>query len=334
MTDTDPGPLNSIARPLLELMAEAGTTELVRNGPDTMFLEVNGYWQRIARDVSAVFGPKYVRAFCSAVNAYNSGSLSFNTPFLSGYLPDPGRERIQIVTPPAVEATAFSIRRPSAVPFTLEDYLKTGVFGAIMETSDSRAGPSAVAEPGGCSPSGAMRIIRDAVLGRLNIVISGGTGAGKTTFLNSLASLVPDHERLITIEDTREIRLAQPNVLHLTTQRESDSYGFTELLQASLRLRPDRIFAAELRGAEAFTYLRAVNTGHPGSITTLHASSCLTARHQLILMLSQARTGLPLDTLDMMIGNSVDVIIQISRFGAARRITGLLYRGRYINTKG
>ena len=329
-TNQNPRAVNHFVKPITNLIKEANTTELVMNGPNNMYLEQNGQWHRITNEkITRLFTPEYINAFFSAVNGFNNANLSDQTPFLSGHLPD--GERIQIIIPPAAPAPAFAIRKHSTKQFTLQDYLEAGMFDDVTEDSpfpDQKTPQKAEKK----SPKDILQFFKAIIKSKQNIIISGGTGTGKTTFLNTLSTLISDQERLVTIEDTREIQLIQPNKLHLTTQREDTSYGFNELLESSLRLRPDRIIAAELRGAEAFTYLRSVNTGHPGSITTLHANTCQGAISQLILLLSQAKTNLDLPSLKHMINTNVDVIIQINRFQNKRRITGILNRGHYIVT--
>ncbi len=312
--------------PIVALLDAPDCTELVMNRPDSVWIEKGGQWQALPEQYQHLFDPGAIRPAFMAANSFNKGNLAFETPLLSGSLPS--GERIQIVIPPASEHSAFAIRKPGVQSMDLDMYEAQGAFNSASTAVDKDHQDTN--KPKKLRPERIKHFLIDQVKARKTIIISGGTSTGKTTFFNALAQHIDKDERLITIEDTREIKLLQPNSLHLLTQREATSYGFTELLQAALRLRPDRIFAAELRGAEAFAFLRSVNTGHPGSMTTIHASSCEGAIQQLLLMLSQANTGLPSDTLERYIRMSVDMIIQLKRDRGRRYIDSIYFDGRLI----
>jgi len=182
-----------------------------------------------------------------------------------------------------------------------------------------------------CAPNGgavSIRFIREDVKARKNILISGGTSSGKTTFLNAIAKEISNDERLITIEDTPEVELSQPNRVSLIASKGEQGearVGIQKLLEATLRLRPDRILLGELRGREAYTYLRALNTGHPGSITTLHADSPIGAFEQLALMVLQAELGLGRNEIMAYIKTVVEVVIQLKRTPSGQRIVSEIY---------
>jgi type IV secretion system protein VirB11 len=164
-----------------------------------------------------------------------------------------------------------------------------------------------------------------------NIVISGGTGTGKTTFLNALLKEIPEDSRLIVIEDTPEVVLAHPNALGLVavgSELGEARVGIDELLRASLRMRPDRLMVGEIRGSEAFTFLRAVNTGHPGSMTTVHADSPQGALEQIAFMTLQA--GLTLTRSDVIAyaTSVIDVIVQLSRIQGRRVVSSVTFHKR------
>jgi type IV secretion system protein VirB11 len=173
----------------------------------------------------------------------------------------------------------------------------------------------------------AAKLLRDAVKARRNILISGGTSSGKTTFLNSLLAEIPDDERLVLIEDTAELHLKQENAVGLIAARGELSeaqMSAEDLLIAALRMRPDRIILGELRGIEAFTFLRAVNTGHPGSMTTIHADTPQRAIEQLALLVLQAGSKLARDDVRHYVRESVDVFVQLERRAGKRRVAQVL----------
>ena len=173
-----------------------------------------------------------------------------------------------------------------------------------------------------------VEFLRACVLGRLNIVISGGTGSGKTTLLNVLSSFIPENERILTIEDAAELRLQQDHVLRLETKpRNVDGSGETtvrDLVRNSLRMRPDRIVVGECRGGEALDMLQAMNTGHDGSLTTLHANSPRDALSRLETMVLMAGMDLPLKVVRQQISSAVDLIVQQTRLkDGARKVTAI-----------
>ena len=166
-------------------------------------------------------------------------------------------------------------------------------------------------------------MIKDAVISRRNILISGGTSTGKTTFLNSLLAEIPPYERLVLIEDTAEMHLKHENAVGLLAARGDLSearVSAEDLLIAALRMRPDRIILGELRGVEAFAFLRAINTGHPGSMTTIHADTPQRAIEQLSLLVLQTGSRLSRDDVRSYVRESVDVFVQLERHSGVRRI--------------
>jgi type IV secretion system protein VirB11 len=171
--------------------------------------------------------------------------------------------------------------------------------------------------------------LNTAVICKQNIIISGGTSTGKTTFTNAMLRAIPADERIITVEDAREIELSNhPNRLHLLASKGGQGRAKVtaqELIEACLRLRPDRIIVGELRGAEAFSFLRAINTGHPGSISTLHADTPTMAIEQLKLMVMQAGLGMPPAEIKEYILNVVDIVVQLKRGEKGRRYVSEVY---------
>jgi len=249
-------------------------------------------------------------------------------PLLSATLP--GGERVQIVAPPATRGSlALAVRKHIVADLSLEDYEDAGCLAAVRTDAGSHTADSDTELRTLLAAGRTAEFLKEAVRRRKNIVVAGGTSTGKTTFVNALIKEIPRHERLILIEDAAEVRIEHPNALGLLAVRgETGEAKVTaeDLLQASLRMRPDRIILGELRGREAASYLRAVNSGHPGSITTLHADSPRGAADQLSLMVLQA--GLNLGRADVVtyVNSVVDIFVQLTRTAGRRAISQILMR--------
>ncbi len=169
----------------------------------------------------------------------------------------------------------------------------------------------------------AMLFLRTAVRSRVSIAVSGGTSTGKTTFLNALLKEVPEEERIVTIEDTRELKPITPNTVALLASKGDQGRAKVtpqELLEASLRMRPDRLMLGELRGAEAFSFLQAINTGHPGSLTTVHANSARSAYDRLALMVLQSGVALEKQEIIDYLKEVIPVVVQLARNPDGRRV--------------
>ena len=236
---------------------------------------------------------------------------------------------MQIVLPPAAQDLCLSIRKPSVVQYDLATY---EALGAFQNTSESKS-----ADRRECRLVEFLRqrqyraFLDTAIRDRQNMIISGGTSTGKTTFLNACLRAIAPHERLITIEDAREVQLIQANRVHLLASRGGQGRAQVtpqQLIEASLRLRPDRIIMGELRGVEAFAFLRAINTGHPGSIATIHADSPMMAFEQLALMVMQADLGLTRPQIIDYIRHVVPIVVQLKRGELGKRfVSEIYYRG-------
>lgn len=225
-------------------------------------------------------------------------------PMVDARLPD--GSRVNAVIPPlAVDGAQLSIRKFSEKPFDLH---KLAEFGAL--------------------PSRWIDLFKGVVAGKLNILISGGTGSGKTTLLNAMSAFISENERVITIEDAAELRLQQPQVVRLET-RNADLHGrgaigARELVKNALRMRPDRIIVGECRGGEAFDMLQAMNTGHEGSLTTIHANSCRDALSRVETLVGQAGMDISPLSIRKSIASAFDLVIQIERMSdGSRRVTSL-----------
>lgn len=257
--------------------------------------------------------------------------ISGANPILSAALPT--GERIQIVLPPAaVDGGAISIRKQVTSDFTLEDYRDNG----SLEKVSVALGGLSEAERELIEHLRTERIydfIHTAIRKRVSILISGGTSTGKTTFLNACLKTIDPFERILTLEDTRELFPPQMNAVHLLASRGDQGTAkvtIQSLLEASLRMRPDRLFVGEIRGVEAFAFLRAINTGHPGSMSTVHADTPLGAYEQLAMMMMQAgiSSGYPKQDLMSYIQMVIPVVIQLRRDGGRRGVSEIYFARR------
>lgn len=317
--------LTAFLKPLEKWLKHERVAEIFINGPGEFWVEVTG--GAMSRVAAPEITDSHVQRLAAQIARFNAQAINREQPVLAASLPS--GERVQIVGPPATRRHwAMAIRRTSAVTLELEDFAGTGGFNDIVLTNERKL--SAV-DAKLLSLLEARRIpefLASAVKSRKSILISGGTSTGKTSLLNALINAVPATERLITVEDTPEITLTHPNSVGLIAVKGNlgeARIGLDDLLNASLRLRPDRIILGELRGAEAVTFLRAINTGHPGSITTIHADSPHGALEQIALMSLQA--GLPLarrETIDY-VRSIIDIAVHVTRDGGRRRIAEIMF---------
>ncbi len=318
--------LDTYLRPIAGIFAEDGINEISINRPQEVWIEK--YGEMSCREVPE-FDLEHLKSLGRLVAQYTEQRVSEETPLLSASLP--GGFRIQVVFPPVCEINnvVMSIRKQTIANIDLEEYEALGAFQSTIvkhtENEDDKKLRALL-------DSGAIReFLTQSLLLRKNIIISGGTSTGKTTFLNALLKKIPITERIITCEDAREIQIEHlPNRVHLIASKGGQGRAKTttqELIEACLRMRPDRIMVGELRGAEAFSYLRAINTGHPGSISTLHADSPSLAIEQLILMIMQAGLGITRDQIKEYVENVVNVVVQLKRgAGGKRFVSEILFR--------
>ncbi|MBN9136915.1 MAG: P-type DNA transfer ATPase VirB11, partial [Phyllobacterium sp.] len=244
-------------------------------------------------------------------------------PILSASLPT--GERFQCVLPPAAPAGgAISIRKQVIHDIGLDVYKSRGAFDDTRVGRQLRLSPAeetlAAMLQGDVD---VMQFLRTAVRSRVSIAVSGGTSTGKSTFLNALLKEVPDEERIVTIEDTRELRPPTANTVALLASKGDQGRAKVtpqQLLEASLRMRPDRVMLGELRGEEAFSFLQAINTGHPGSLTTVHANSARDAYDRLALMVMQSGVRLQKHEIIDYLKEVIPVVVQLHRFPDGRRV--------------
>ena len=254
--------------------------------------------------------------------------VSRSKPILSAALPT--GERIQVILPPAApEGGAISIRKQVVQNFTLEEYRDNG---SLQKVSIAVGGLSDTdRELIGYLRSGDIyQFIHTAIVKRVSILISGGTSSGKTTFLNACLKSIDPNERILTLEDTREMSPPHANKVHLIASKGDQGTAnvtIQSLLEASLRMRPDRLFVGEIRGAEAFSFLRAINTGHPGSMSTVHADTPMGAYEQLAMMMQQAGMSAGFSKQDLMsyIQMVIPIVIQLRRDGGKRGVSEIFF---------
>lgn len=304
-------------------LAAPDVTDIFVNQPGEVWIERIG--AKPERHAVPELDARLLERLARQVAAHVSQGIGRRSPLLAATLP--GGARIQVVAPPATRGgVALAIRKQAIRDMTLADCAEAGLFDTVTVGKDAQRADADATLRDLLERRAWSEFLVAAVRQRRNIVVSGGTATGKTTFLNALLREVPHDERLIVIEDTPEVRLAQPNVVGLiAVPGESDDPGVSvdALLRAALRMRPSRIVMGELRGAEAFSFLRAINTGHPGSITTLHADSPKRAIEQLALMVLQSGTTLGRADVAAYICETVDVFVQLSCTNGRRYVSAI-----------
>jgi type IV secretion system protein VirB11 len=316
--------LDSYLLPIKQMLDRDGVNEVSINRPFEAWVELKG---DMVREELPGFDMEHLKSLGRLIAQSTEQRLSEEEPLLSATLPN--GYRIQIVFPPSCEqgSVVMSIRKPSSLKWTLEDYDKMGMFDSTSVGEVEDKNELILAK---LLQLGRIKdFLARAVLYKKNIIISGGTSTGKTTFTNAVIRAIPHEERLITVEDAREIDLSShPNRVHLLASKGGQGRAKTttqDLIEACLRLRPERIIVGELRGSEAFSFLRAINTGHPGSISTLHADTPKMAIEQLKMMVMQAGLGMSPSEIVSYIKNVVDIVVQLKRGGKGRRYISEIY---------
>lgn len=308
--------LDAYLAPFRPWLEREDVTEILVNRPGELWIE-SAHAPAMERVVLPAVDDRHIRRLAEQIARASRQGINHEQPLLAATLP--GGARVQFVAPSATRgAWAMAIRRHRLMELPLDTYDR----GALTAAEPAPM-PDPAADPVG--------FLRRAVRERRTILVSGGTSTGKTTFLNALLGEVPVHERVVLVEDTPEIRLRAANGLGLVAVKgETGEARITteDLLQAALRLRPDRIVLGELRGREAVSFLRAINTGHPGSFTTIHANSPAGALEQLALMVMQAGLGLGRADTIAYARSMIDVVVQLDRVAGQRRIAAIDWIGR------
>ncbi|MEZ5784604.1 MAG: P-type DNA transfer ATPase VirB11 [Rhizobiaceae bacterium] len=313
--------------PLKTFLEDHEVVEISVNRPGQVYVERLGSAHMELHEIPALTTAEIVN-IGERVAASTNQFVSPANPILSAALPT--GERIQVVLPPAApDGGTLSIRKQVISNFTLEDYRDRGALdqvavavGGLSETEQYLIDQLSAHDIYG--------FIRTAIINRVSILISGGTSSGKTTFLNACLKTVDEHERIITLEDTRELFPPQKNAVHLLASRGDQgtaSVTIQSLLEASLRMRPDRLFVGEVRGAEAFAFLRAINTGHPGSMSTVHADTPLGAYEQLAMMVMQSGLSAAYPKADLIsyIQSVIPIVVQLRREGGRRGVSEIFF---------
>jgi type IV secretion system protein VirB11 len=307
---------------LKPFLSDESVSEISVNRPGELFIERLGVGG-MEQVVDPQFSAEWIRTLSERVAGSTNQVVNDEHPILSASLPT--GERFQCVLPPAApDGGAISIRKQVIHDIGLDVYKDRGAF------EDTKVGRqltlSAAEEELAVMMQGdvdAMLFLRTAVRSRISITVSGGTSTGKTTFLNALLKEVPEEERIVTIEDTRELKPITPNTVALLASKGDQGRAKVtpqELLEASLRMRPDRLMLGELRGAEAFSFLQAINTGHPGSLTTVHANSARSAYDRLALMVMQSGVALEKQEIIDYLKEVIPIVVQLTRLPDGRRV--------------
>ena len=283
--------------PLNELLSDANISEIMVNGPNEVYVEIDG---KLIRDntVSFINDEHILRIITRMVGPLGK-TIDATNPMVDGRLPD--GSRINAIIPPlSVNGPILTIRKFKKSLGTVDDLLRNGTLTRDMAV-----------------------FLECCVKAKMNMIVCGGTGSGKTTILNILSGFIGDDERIITIEDAAELRLHQNHVIPLETRTTNyDAKGsvtMRDLVRNSLRMRPDRIIVGEVRGSEAFDMLQAMNTGHEGSLTTLHANGPIDALNRLETMVLMGNMEIPVGAIRDYIKNAINIIIDVERLSDGRR---------------
>ena len=317
--------LDAYLSPLAAWLERDDITDLLINRPGEVWIETSG--GEIACEAAPQITEVALGRLARQIAATSHQGVNREHPLLSASLP--GGARVQVVAPPATrEGLVLAVRKHVINDFSLDELDRAGLFApgpgrASAGQTDTEL--RALLEAGDL-----LGFLKLAVRRRKTIVISGAAGAGKTTLLNALIKEIDPAERLIVIEDAPEIRLDRPNAVGLIAVRGDQGEARVDaddLLRASMRMRPDRVLLGELRGSEAFTFLRAINSGHPGSITTVHADSPTGALDQIAML--ALTSGLDLGWAQVMtyVERVIDVVVQMEGSGGRRRIADVWFRG-------
>src|SRR6266705_4688898 len=287
-------------RPIEDLISDPEISDIMVNGSSRVFIEKHGELRPVP-DVA--ISEKSLQVAVRNIARVLGDEISEEKPLLDSRLPD--GSRVAAVFPPcSVTGTALTIRKFHSKRYTTDELVRTGTL-----------------------TRGLLNNLRNAIENRQNILISGGTGTGKTTLLNALAAFIPDNERIVVIEDTSELQLHASNLVRLEARREQPglpAVTIRDLLRATLRLRPDRIILGEVRRGEAFDLLQALNTGHSGSLSTIHANSAPEAISRFATCVLMSGIDLPYRVIRQNIGDSLNMVVQLKREPGKRAVAEVL----------
>jgi pilus assembly protein CpaF len=287
-------------RPIQHLILDPDVSEIMVNGPERIFIEKAGYLQAVP---GVKLTPESLIVAVKNIARRLGDDISEAKPILDSRLPD-GSRVAAVIPPCSIHGVALTIRKFNAHKFRMKDLIEIGTV-----TSD-------LAE-----------LLQEYVAQRKNILICGGTSSGKTTLVNILAEVIPNHERIVLIEDTAEIQIQKENVLRFEARREQNglpAVTIRDLLKATLRHRPDRIILGEIRGGEAFDLLQLLNTGHSGTISTVHANSAAQGISRFTTCVLQSGVEMPYRAIKTNIADSLNVIVQTERRPGSRSVSEVL----------
>ena len=292
-------------RPIEPLLLDPDISDILVNGAASVFIEKQGRLQAMPE---IAMSERFLQVAVRNIARVLGDDVSPDKPLLDARLPD-GSRVAAVLAPCSVTGTTLAIRKFHGGRFTAESLVIRGML-----------------------PVEVMQRLREAVEDRRNILISGGTGTGKTTLLAALAGFIPAEERIVVIEDTSEIRIEVPDLVRLEARREQPGVSavtLRDLLRTTLRLRPDRILLGEVRGGEAFDLLQALNTGHSGALSTLHANSAGQAIARFTSCVLQSGIELPYRAIRSQIGEALNVLVHIERRQGERQVTQVLGLSAY-----
>src|ERR1700691_2023550 len=287
-------------KPIEHLILDDSISEVMVNGPDRVFIERAGLLQQV-QDVS--LGEKSLMVAVKNIARRLGDDISESKPVLDSRLTD-GSRAAEVIPPCSLGGVTLTIRKFNSRHFEIEDLIRGGTLDRALANR-----------------------LEDYLLQRRNILLSGGTGTGKTTLLTALGKFIPAEERILLIEDTAEIQLAHENLVCFEARREQNAtpaVTIRDLLKAALRHRPDRILLGEIRGGEAFDLLQLLNTGHSGTLSTIHASSARQGLARFTSCVLQSGVELPYRAIKTNVGDSLNVVVQIERRPGRRFISEVL----------
>ena len=287
-------------KPIEHLILDDSVSEVMVNGPDRVFVERNGFLQPVP---GIALGERALTVAVKNIARRLGDDISETKPILDSRLPD-GSRVAAVIPPCSLGGVTLTIRKFNSRHFELEDLIRSGMLDRALANR-----------------------LEDYLLQRRNLLISGGTGTGKTTLLTALGKFIPADERILLIEDTAEIQLAHENLVRFEARREQNgtpAVSIRDLLKAALRHRPDRILLGEIRAGEAFDLLQLLNTGHSGTISTIHASSAKQGLARFTSCVLQSSVELPYRAIKTNIGDSLNVVVQIERRPGRRFISEVL----------
>jgi len=313
--------VRELIRPFNKYLDHDGVTEVCINRPGEIFLEIGPEWHR-TEDTDITFDRCF--ALAQAIACFTDQEIGQQRPILSAMLPN--GERIQVVIPPAVEigTISLSIRKPSSGIRTLSQYENEGAFSRFvwarpvaLDTRGQDMNPIDLKLIAALEESKLIEFFKLAVVNKKNIAVVGDTGSGKTTLMKSLCQLIPASDRVITIEDVRELLLPNhPNRVHLLYSKGGQGVAKvtpSDLIASNMRMKPDRVLLAELRGGEAFDFLKLLTTGHSGSFTSYHAESVALAAERYVFMCKEHEQAQIYDAnaLKRLVSLTIDVIVHV-----------------------